>query len=230
MAIVELMTSIAGCLSYLNSQHRQATLTLGSPQLYHAAVWTVRRSDVMNPPNTRPSIPTWLPLAALVVIGCVLHAWVIARTEVAARDSIGFIRTALRFENERWAQVVRTSEQPPGYALTVLAVSWPVRAFTGNTSCDTMVLAAQIASALMGVLAIVPMVRLGRELSDRRIGWLAAGVFLALPGLMRLTSDGLSEATFLFWISLTLWLGVRALRQPSVLRMLTCGLGVAAAY
>jgi hypothetical protein len=74
------------------------------------------------------------------------------------------------------------------------------------------------------------MVRLGRELSDRRIGWLAAGVFLALPGLMRLTSDGLSEATFLFWVSLTLWLGVRALRQPSVVRMLACGLGVAAAY
>jgi hypothetical protein len=184
----------------------------------------------MNEPKNRPPIPTWLPLVTLIAIGIALHAWVIARTEVAARDSIGFIRTALRFEREPWIEVIRTSEQPPGYALTVLAVSRPLRALRGGTSVDTMVLASQIASALMGVLAIFPMVRLGRELSDRRIGWLAAGVFLALPGLTRLTSDGLSEATFLFWASLTLWLGVRALRHPSVGRMVACGLGVAAAY
>src|SRR5437763_8774322 len=152
------------------------------------ALFGCHGSDAMNPPKDRPSIPNWLPLAVLIAIGLALHGWVIARTEVAARDSIGFIRTALRFENEPWAEVVRTSEQPPGYALTVLAVSWPVRAFTGNTSCDTMVLAAQLASALMGLVAIIPMVKLGRELSDRRIGWLAAGVFLALPGVMRLTS------------------------------------------
>ena len=48
--------------------------------------------------------------------------------------------------------------------------------------------------------------------------------------LYRLTSDGLSEATFLFWASLTLWLGVRALRGPSAGRMLAVGLGAAAAY
>jgi hypothetical protein len=186
----------------------------------------------MPPSRVRPdrSIPSWLPLAVLIVLGFGLRLWIIARTEVAARDSIGFIRTALRFENEPWLDVIRTSEQPPGYALTVLFVSRPVRAITGNTSCETMVLAGQLASALMAVLAIVPMVKLGRELSDRRIGWLAAGVLLALPGIVKLTSDGLSEATFLFWISLTLWLAVRALRQPSAGRMFACGLGVAAAY
>lgn len=186
----------------------------------------------MPPTTVRPerSIPTWLPLAVLIALGLGLRFWVIARTEVAARDSVGFIRTALRFENEPWIDVIRTSEQPPGYALTVLFVSRPVRAITGDSSCETMVLAAQLASALMAVLAIVPMVKLGRELSDRRVGWLAAGVLLALPGIVRLTSDGLSEATFLFWVSLSLWLGVRALRQPAISRMLTFGVGVAAAY
>jgi Dolichyl-phosphate-mannose-protein mannosyltransferase len=184
----------------------------------------------MDAPKDRQSIPSWLPLVILIAISLALHGWVIARTEVVARDSIGFIRTALRFEQEPWTQVVRTSEQPPGYALAILLVSRPLRAISGTTNLDTMVLAAQFASALMSVLAIIPMVRLGRELGNRRIGWLAAGVLVALPGITRLTSDGLSEGTFLFWVSLTLWLGVRALRRPSLGRMLACGLGIAAAY
>lgn len=186
----------------------------------------------MVPPNDRREypFPTWLPLVLLLVLGFGLRLWIIARTEVAARDSIGFIRTALRFENEPWIDVVRSSEQPPGYALAVLFVSRPVRAIAGNTSGDTMVLAAQLASALLGVLSIIPMVRLGRELGDRRLGWLAAGIMLALPGILRLTSDGLSEGTFLFFVSLTLWLGVRALRHPSAARMALCGVGAAGAY
>jgi hypothetical protein len=186
----------------------------------------------MIPPKDRPDsrIPSWLPLAVLIVLSIGLRVWVIARTEVAARDSIGFIRTALRFENEPWLDVIRTSEQPPGYALTVLAVSRPLRAVSADWTVDTMVLAAQLASAMMAVLTIFPMVRLGREIGNRQIGWLAAGLLLALPGFTRLTSDGLSEATFLFWVALSLWLGVRALRQPGAGRLFTCGLGIAAAY
>ena len=159
-----------------------------------------------------------------------LHAWVIAPdgSRRPRLDRLHPNRTA--FESEPWIDVIKSSEQPPGYALTVLAVSKPIRAITGKTTVDTMVLSAQVASGLMGILAIIPMVRLGRELGDRRIGWLAAGVFLALPGLTRMTSDGLSEATFLFWMSLTLWLGVRALQAPSAGRMLACGVGIAAAY
>jgi hypothetical protein len=129
----------------------------------------------MDSPKDRAgqTISSWLPLTILIVLGVALHAWVITRTEVAARDSIGFIRTALRFENEPWIEVIKSSEQPPGYALTVLAVSKPIRAIAGKTTVDTMVLSAQVASALMGILAIIPMVRLGRELGDLRIGRLS---------------------------------------------------------
>src|SRR5437763_13641195 len=103
-------------------------------------------------------VPSWVVLTVLLATGLGLRLWVIARTEVAARDSIGYIRYALRLEREPLAHVLRTSEQPPGYAAVVMLVSWPVRAWTGGLSCDAMVLSAQLASALMGVLAIVPMV------------------------------------------------------------------------
>ena len=98
----------------------------------------------MPPPKdpSSSSIKSWVAFAILIALGIGLRLWVIARTEVAARDSIGFIRTALRFEHESWTQVIRTSEQPPGYALMVLAVSRPLRALSGESNVDTMVLAA----------------------------------------------------------------------------------------
>src|SRR5689334_2750262 len=98
----------------------------------------------MDAPAPAPSLrfPSWLALMQLLALGLGLRVWVIARTEVAARDSIGFIRYALRLEREPWQEVIRTAEHPPGYALVVMLVSWPVRAWTGDTSCDTMVLSA----------------------------------------------------------------------------------------
>jgi 4-amino-4-deoxy-L-arabinose transferase-like glycosyltransferase len=186
----------------------------------------------MDAPTAQPTcrIPSWLPLTLLIALGLSLRLWVIARTEVAARDSVGFIRYALRLEHEPWRDVIKTAEQPPGYPIVVMYISWPVRAWAGDTSCDMMVLSAQLASALMGVLSIIPMVLLGRELIDRRIGWMAAALFLCLPSWVRLTSDGLSEATYLFCLALTLWLGVRALRRPSAMRFLLCGFGAGCAY
>jgi hypothetical protein len=159
-----------------------------------------------------------------------LHLWVIARTEVAARDSVGYIRYALRLEREPLLSVLKETEQPPGYAATVLVVSWPVRAWRGNSECDTMVLSCQLASAIMATLSIIPTVLLGREIGGRRVGWLAAGIVVCLPTWLRLTSDGLSEGTYLFWLATALWLGVRALRRPGVLVFAGCGLATGVAY
>src|SRR5262249_50398537 len=137
---------------------------------------------VMAPDSSsvKSRVPAWLPVLAIIALGLALRVWVIARAEVAARDSIGFIRYALRLEREPFFDVIKTAEQPPGYPLIVMFVSWPVRAWTGEVNCDTMVLSAQVANALMAVLSIPFMFLLGRELCDKRIGWLAAGVFLVL--------------------------------------------------
>src|SRR5262245_33928087 len=175
-------------------------------------------------------VPSWLPVLALIALALVLRVWVIARAEVAARDSVGFVRYALRLEREPFFEVIRTAEQPPGYPLVVMLVSWPVRAWVGGVNCDTMVLSAQLANALMAALSIPFMFLLGRELCDKRIGWLAAGMFLLLPAWVKLTSDGLSEGSFLFWLSLTVWLGARALRRPTALRFLLCGLAAGFGY
>jgi hypothetical protein len=175
-------------------------------------------------------VQSWLVLTLLIAAGCGLRLWVIAHTEVAARDSIGFIRYALRLERDPLLNVLREGEQAPGYPAVVLLVSWPVRAWRGDSSCDTMVLSCQLASALMAVLSIIPTVFLGRELGGRRVGWLAAAVVLCLPAWLRLTSDGLSEGTYLFWLAMAMWIGVRALRRPTSAGFLSCGLATGMAY
>src|SRR5439155_2936958 len=131
---------------------------------------------------------------------------------------------------EPLTKVLKEGEQPPGYPAVVLLVSWPVRTWRGDTSADTMVLSCQLASALMAVLSIILTVLLGRELGGRRLGWVAAGLFLCLPGWLRLTSDGVTEGTFVCFLATGLWLGVRGLRKPSIVTFLFCGVATGAAY
>jgi hypothetical protein len=189
----------------------------------------VAQSTGILPESTR-RFPAWLAIALLFALGIGLRLWVIVRTDVAARDSIGFIRYALRLEREPLLDVLRDSEHPPGYAATVMLVSWPIRALRGDSGCDTMVLSCQVASALMTVLSIVPLLMLGRELGGRRVAWIAVGLILCLPAWLRLTSDGLSEGTFLFWLATTLWLGCRGARRPGLVVFAACGLAAGIAY
>ena len=87
----------------------------------------------------------------------------------------------------------------------MLAASKPIRAWRGSTDPQTMVLAAQIASVFFGVLLIVPMALLGKELYGPCVGLIAAAGFQCLPSWVRITSDGLSESMFLFWSATSLW-------------------------
>jgi hypothetical protein len=186
----------------------------------------------MDESSTAPDrrISSWLVMTLLITVAIGLHLWVIARTEVAARDSIGFIRYALRLESEPLTKVLKEGEQPPGYPAIVLLVSKPVRMWKGDSSADTMVLSCQLASALMAVLSIIPMVLLGQELGSRQLGWIAAAFFLCLPGWLRLTSDGLTEGAFLFWLASALWLGIRGLRTGGVVGFLLSGSAIGMAY
>jgi hypothetical protein len=142
---------------------------------------------------------------------------------VAARDSIGFIRYALEFESQPWAQVVRHNHQHPGYPLTVLAVSWPVRQFVAQPDVVRMQLSAQLASGLASVLLLFPMFYLGKRFFSARVGFWAALIFQCLPVTGHILSDGLSESLFLLLTTTTLWLAARALDGNRPGRYALCG-------
>jgi hypothetical protein len=159
-----------------------------------------------------------------------IRAWQIRHTEVAARDSIGFIRMALQFERQPVAEVVRNSQQHPGYPLALLAVSWPVRQVMGGITPASMQLSAQLTSALASILLVVPMFFIGRELFNRQAGFWGTALFQCLPVPSRVFADALSEATFLLFLTAALWLAVRALRSNSPIRFAWCGLFGGLAY
>ncbi len=170
-------------------------------------------------------------LALLLAAALGLHGWLLCHTEVAARDSIGFIRYALEFEKTgRWKKVLRHNHQHPGYPLTVLAVSWPVRAFVQAPRVNLMQFSAQLASALAGVLLVVPMYYLGKGLFDRATAFWATLLFQCLPVSGHILSDGLSEALFLLLTATALLFAVQALRDRSRGRFALCGVFCGLAY
>ncbi len=174
--------------------------------------------------------PSWWPLLLVLALAIGVRVWTVSRSEVAARDSIGFIKYALQYESEPFVKVLREAQQPPAYPLAVLAASWPVRLLVGDTTPQAMALAAQIASAFFGVLLVLPMVAFGTELLNRQFGLVAAALFQCLPAWVRFTSDGLSESTFLFFTTTSLWLAARAFRTRSHWSMAMCGVTAGLAF
>src|SRR5260221_5065931 len=171
-----------------------------------------------------------LALGLLVLLVLPVRLWLLVNTEVAARDSIGYIRYALEFETHDWDKVIKAHDQHPGYALTVLAVSQPLRSASGQTDAATMQLAAQITTMMAAMLLLYPMYHVGRLLFNRRTGFGAALLYQVLPINAQHLSDGISEGLFLFLVASALLQGVRALQGQSPVRFALCGLISGLAY
>jgi 4-amino-4-deoxy-L-arabinose transferase-like glycosyltransferase len=169
-------------------------------------------------------------LALLLLVAAGIRAWLIGHTEVAARDSVGFIRYALELERYPWKEVLQRNLQHPGYPVMLLAVSFPVRHLLGGTNSISLQLSAQLTSALAGVLLVVPMFYLGRDLLGRRAGFWGTALFQCLPVSARVMSDGLSEATFLLFAATALLFAVRGLSRLSAARFAACGFFSGLAY
>lgn len=174
--------------------------------------------------------PDWALIGLLLLLAVGLRVWMISQTTVAARDSIGFIRYVWQLENQPWKQVFRNNPHPPIYPLTVLAVSIPLRQLLPGPLSVQMQFCAQLASALAGILLVLPMYFLGQELFSRKVGFWGTCLFMFLPVVARVTSDALSEGVFLLFAVSALALAVRAVRTRWVWGMAWCGLFSSLAY
>jgi len=165
----------------------------------------------------------WPTILFLLLLTAAIHGWLIGHTELLARDGVGFIRYAWRLQREPWSEVLRTSHQHPGYPWAIAVASGPVGWLVHSSPCDQMTLSAQLINLLAGCLLAVAMYYLGLELFNRRVGFWSAALFQCLPVVARVTSDALSETTFLLTSTVTLLLAVRSLRDYSVWRLALCG-------
>lgn len=184
--------------------------------------------------------PDYVRIAAVVLVGIGVHAWLVAHTAVPARDSLGFARYALNLSDPHPAHdsaaprqridVIRSAEQPPAYPAAIWVTEKVLRAACPLPLPDRALLATQVANAAAAVLLVVPLYLTGRMLFGRNIGFAAALLFQVLPVPARVTSDGLSEGVYLLAAAAAVMLGVRAARRPTVGGFLVCGLAVGGSY
>jgi hypothetical protein len=167
-------------------------------------------------------------LLALVASG--LRLWQITHTAVASRDSIGYARIAWRLEHGDWRKVIPHASQHPLYPAVLLAVSFPVRHCVPDDLPLAMQLSAQLTSSISGVLLVLPMFLLGRELFGRRVGFGATLLFQCLPSGGRVLGDGLSEALFLLFAVSSLYFASIALRNRWHWPFIFCGVFSGMAY
>ncbi len=178
----------------------------------------------------------WLVL--LVLAAAAVHAVVVARTAMTARDGVGFARTALQLgdptstASEKTPRptpfdVLRQPGHPPGYPAALLLASTVTH---GDTTQDRLLLAGQLVSAIAGTLLVVPLYWLGRTLFGQPAGFAGALLFTVLPVAARYTSDVVTEGLYLLLLATALLLGTRAVRKPTVGGFLLCGLSAGAAY
>lgn len=207
----------------------RAVCCQGRPRMY-----TTEPSEISTVSSrgtgTAGKWPNLTTVLVLLLVAGAIHGWLLAHTEVTARDGIGFIRYAWRLEHRSCWTVLKNNLQHPLYPLSVLAMSQPVRCFWHEDPAGAMALSAQLVSAIAGILLVVPMFYLGRALFDRGVGFWAALLFQCLPIGARATADALSEGLFLLLTATALWLAVSGLARPSRLRFGLCGLFIGLAY
>jgi Dolichyl-phosphate-mannose-protein mannosyltransferase len=173
-------------------------------------------------------------IGVILLLAFAARFWVLRHTEVLSRDSIGFIRFALQLERPTEGMtrldVVRGNAQPPGYPLALLVVSQPVRSCLGETTCDSMVLSAQLTSILASLLLVFPMYFVGKMLFDRQTAFIATLLYQVLPVCTQVTSDGLSDSVYLLMAMIALWFGALGLRRGATGWFAAAGLFAGLAY
>lgn len=169
----------------------------------------------------------WLILLLAIVLA--LRGWLFVRAEATARDGIGFMRYALRFDDMPWGEVVRSQHQHPGYAFAIWLASKPIRAVWG-TSPETLQAAAMLVSLISATLLAAMMFAVGRRLWGTFAGFWGALAFQLLPVSGHHLSDGISDGFFMLWTTAAFALFLRGFASRRPLDFAGAGACIGAAY
>ncbi len=147
-----------------------------------------------------------LCLFTLLLFGLVIKGWLITRTEVLARDGIGFIELAQCLQTEPWGHTIRRAHQHPLYPMHVLGMAALYERFLDRpmTNLDWQT-CAHLANAWISLAMIIPAFLIGKRWFGAWIAWGALMMYQALPVPAQVTADALSEGTFLFCSMVGLW-------------------------
>ncbi len=161
-----------------------------------------------------------LPLVALLVLSLLIKALIICGTDVVNPDAVRYANSAHQILDGDLSAAFQ-HEKMLLFSLTLAAA----RLLVGD-----WILAGQLISAVFLTLTLIPLYLLTKDLFGSRAAIWASAAFILLPSLNELTSKVVKDAPFLFFITLALWLGQRALvNQRLGFFFASCGCAFAAA-
>lgn len=138
-----------------------------------------------------------------------LLGWLAAHTEILFADGLRYIAQARAIDRGAAVEGLRNAVDHPLYPLAIATV----HRLTGGDDPLSWQAAAQVASAIAGVLLVLPLYLVSRELFGDRVALPAVLLFFAVPLTGHVFADTLSESTFLlFWLT-GLWAALRFFRS-----------------
>lgn len=170
-------------------------------------------------------------LFALMLLVGGIRGWQLTHTEVAARDSIGFIRYAWLLENSNdWKSVIKDAQQHPGFPFAIHFVSNPVRYFVDTDLPFAYQLSSQLVSSFFSVLLVLPLFYMAMEMFNMKVAIWSVLLFEFLPAISKVLGDGLSEGMFLFFSASALACILNAFKSNHLATWFFAGLFSACAY
>jgi 4-amino-4-deoxy-L-arabinose transferase-like glycosyltransferase len=147
-------------------------------------------------------------IGLLLVLAGALLGWLAAHTEVLYADGLRYVRQARAIDRGAWSEGLTRAVDHPVYPLEIVLVHRVI----GGDSPDAWQAAAQGASIVAGLLLVVPLYLVARELFGGSSAWLACGLVYAVPLTGHVFADALSESTFLLFWTWGFWTALRFLR------------------
>jgi len=144
----------------------------------------------------------------LVLVGTLL-GWLSSHTEVVFADGLRYIRQAQTLDRGAWTDGILKAVDHPVYPLEIVVAH---RALGGDGP-ESWQAAAQAAAVVAGLLLVVPLYLVARELFGDASAWLACLLTYAVPLTGHVFADALSESTFLLFWTAGLWTALRYLRE-----------------
>jgi len=146
-----------------------------------------------------------LDLIVLLLVSLLLSIYLFFHMHVIAMDgAFQYIPMAKIFAGGSFRDAVTYSGQQPLFAFLVSLVSPWVGDFEW---------AARGVSSFFGILLILPVYALGKQVFDRRVAFLSCLFLVIHPYIRRFSADALKESTYLFFFAVAIWFTVRALQR-----------------
>ncbi len=162
----------------------------------------------------------------IAALAGLLLGWLTTHTDIFFADGLRYISQARAIDRGSAVEGLKNAVDHPVYPLAIAAV----HRVTGGNDPHAWQVAAQLASSLAGVILVLPLYLVNRELFGERAAVAGCLLFYAVPLTGHVFADTLSESTFLlFWLT-GLWAALRFIKSGRVAWIPLVLVGSALAY